>query len=34
MRQATGSTKAAAGLHSAYNAFQFVLLLLAKGMPQ
>jgi membrane protease YdiL (CAAX protease family) len=34
MRQATGSTKAAAIMHSAYNAFQFVLLLLAKGLPQ
>ena len=34
MRQATGSTKAAAGMHSAYNAFQFVLLLMAKGLPQ
>ncbi len=33
MRQATGSTKAAAGMHSAYNAFQFVLLLMAKGLP-
>lgn len=32
MRQMTGSTKAAAGMHSAYNAFQFVLLLLAKGL--
>jgi membrane protease YdiL (CAAX protease family) len=34
MRQATGSTKAAAGMHSAYNAFQFVLLLMAKGLPR
>jgi hypothetical protein len=34
MRQVTGSTKAAAGMHSAYNAFQFMLLLMAKGMPQ
>jgi membrane protease YdiL (CAAX protease family) len=34
MRQATGSTKAAAGMHSAYNAFQFALLLMAKGLPQ
>ena len=33
MRHATGSTKAAAGMHSAYNAFQFVLLLVAKGLP-
>jgi len=33
MRQITGSTKAAAGMHSAYNAFQFALLLMAKGMP-
>ena len=33
MRQATGSTKAAAGMHSAYNAFQFALLLMAKGLP-
>jgi membrane protease YdiL (CAAX protease family) len=31
MRQATGSTKAAAGMHAAYNGFQFVLLLVAKG---
>ena len=34
MRQATGSTKAAAGMHSAYNAFQFVLLMTAKGLPR
>ena len=34
MRQATGSTKAAAGMHSAYNAFQFALLLMAKGLPR
>ena len=34
MRQVTGSTKAAAGMHSAYNAFQFALLLMAKGMPR
>ena len=34
MRQATGSTKAAAGMHASYNAFQFVLLLMAKGVPQ
>ena len=34
MRQSTGSTKAAAGMHSAYNAFQFVLLLMAKGLPR
>jgi membrane protease YdiL (CAAX protease family) len=33
MRHATGSTKAAAGMHSSYNAFQFVLLLMAKGLP-
>ena len=33
MRQATGSTKAAAGMHSAYNASQFALLLMAKGLP-
>jgi membrane protease YdiL (CAAX protease family) len=33
MRHATGSTKAAAGMHSSYNGFQFVLLLMAKGMP-
>jgi membrane protease YdiL (CAAX protease family) len=33
MRQVTGSTKAAAGMHAAYNAFQFVLLLAAKGLP-
>jgi membrane protease YdiL (CAAX protease family) len=33
MRHATGSTKAAAGMHSAYNAFQFVLLVMAKGLP-
>jgi membrane protease YdiL (CAAX protease family) len=32
MRQATGSTKAAAGMHSSYNAFQFVLLLMAKRL--
>jgi membrane protease YdiL (CAAX protease family) len=32
MRQVTGSTKAAAGMHAAYNAFQFVLLLMAKGL--
>lgn len=34
MRQVTGSTKASAAMHSAYNAFQFVLLLLAKNLPQ
>jgi membrane protease YdiL (CAAX protease family) len=34
MRQTTGSTKAAAGMHSSYNAFQFVLLMMAKGLPQ
>ena len=34
MRQVTGSTKAAAGMHSAYNAFQFVLLIMAKNLPQ
>jgi membrane protease YdiL (CAAX protease family) len=33
MRHATGSTKAAAGMHSSYNAFQFVLLVMAKGLP-
>jgi membrane protease YdiL (CAAX protease family) len=33
MRQATGSTKAAAGMHAAYNSFQFALLLMAKGLP-
>ena len=33
MRHATGSTKAAAGMHSSYNAFQFVLLMMAKGLP-
>jgi membrane protease YdiL (CAAX protease family) len=33
MRQATGSTKAAAGMHSSYNAFQFVLLVMAKHLP-
>jgi membrane protease YdiL (CAAX protease family) len=32
MRQATGSTKASAGMHSAYNAFQFVLVLMARGL--
>lgn len=32
MRQATGSTKAAAGMHASYNAFQFVLLWMAKGL--
>jgi membrane protease YdiL (CAAX protease family) len=34
MRQATGSTRAAAGMHASYNAFQFVLWLVAKGVPQ
>jgi membrane protease YdiL (CAAX protease family) len=34
MRQATGSTKAAAGMHAAYNGFQFVLLLMAKGLQR
>src|ERR1019366_6788602 len=34
MRHATGSTKAAAGMHSSYNAFQFVLLLMSKGLPR
>ena len=34
MRQVTGSTKAAAGMHAAYNGFQFVLLLMAKGVPR
>jgi membrane protease YdiL (CAAX protease family) len=34
IRQLTGSTKAAAGMHSAYNAFQFVLLIMAKNLPQ
>ena len=34
MRQATGSTKAAAGMHAAYNGFQFVLLLMSKGLPR
>jgi membrane protease YdiL (CAAX protease family) len=34
MRQATGSTKASAAMHSAYNAFQFVLLMMAKNLPQ
>ena len=33
MRHATGSTKAAAVMHSSYNAFQFVLLMIAKGLP-
>jgi membrane protease YdiL (CAAX protease family) len=33
VRHATGSTKAAAVMHSAYNAFQFVLLVVAKGLP-
>ncbi|HSV13934.1 MAG TPA: type II CAAX endopeptidase family protein [Tepidisphaeraceae bacterium] len=32
MRQATGSTKAAAGLHAAFNGFQFVALIAAKGL--
>ena len=32
MRQATGSTKAAAGLHGAFNGFQFVALIAAKGL--
>ena len=34
MRQATGSTKAAAGMHAAYNSFQFALLLMSKGQPR
>jgi len=34
MRQVTGSTKAAAGMHASFNAFQFVLLLIAKDLPQ
>jgi uncharacterized protein len=34
MRHFTGSTKAAAGMHAAYNAFQFVLLVMAKNLPQ
>ena len=34
VRQVTGSTKAAAGMHSAYNAFQFVLLIMAKNLQQ
>ena len=34
MRHVTGSTKASAAMHSAYNAFQFVLLLVAKNLPQ
>jgi membrane protease YdiL (CAAX protease family) len=34
IRHVTGSTKAAAGMHSAYNAFQFVLLIMAKNLPQ
>ena len=34
MRHVTGSTKAAAVMHSAYNAFQFVLLIMAKNLPQ
>jgi uncharacterized protein len=34
MRQATGSTRAAAVMHSSYNAFQFALLLVAKGVTQ
>jgi membrane protease YdiL (CAAX protease family) len=33
MRHATGSTKAAAVMHSSYNAFQFVLLMIAKSLP-
>jgi uncharacterized protein len=32
MRQATGSTKAAAGLHASFNGFQFVALIAAKGL--
>jgi membrane protease YdiL (CAAX protease family) len=34
MRQITGSTKAAAAMHASFNAFQFVLLLMAEGLPQ
>jgi membrane protease YdiL (CAAX protease family) len=34
VRQVTGSTKAAAAMHSAYNAFQFVLLIMAKNLQQ
>jgi membrane protease YdiL (CAAX protease family) len=34
MRHITGSTKAAAIMHSSYNAFQFVLLMMAKNLPQ
>jgi membrane protease YdiL (CAAX protease family) len=34
MRHATGSTRAAAIMHSSYNAFQFVLLMMAKSLPQ
>jgi membrane protease YdiL (CAAX protease family) len=34
VRHVTGSTKAAAAMHSAYNAFQFVLLIMAKNLPQ
>ncbi|MEO8368349.1 MAG: type II CAAX endopeptidase family protein [Candidatus Solibacter sp.] len=32
IRQATGSTKAAAGLHASFNGFQFVALIAAKGL--
>ena len=32
MRQTTGSTRAAAGLHASFNGFQFVALIAAKGL--
>ena len=32
MRQVTGSTRAAAGLHAAFNGFQFAVLIAAKGL--
>jgi membrane protease YdiL (CAAX protease family) len=34
MRQITGSTKAAAAMHASFNAFQFVLLLMANDLPR
>ena len=34
MRHATGSTRAAAIMHSSYNAFQFVLLMMAKNLTK
>ncbi|MEO8596175.1 MAG: type II CAAX endopeptidase family protein [Candidatus Solibacter sp.] len=34
MRQSTGSTKAAAGLHAAFNGFQFIALIASGGVPR